>query len=248
MLTKHASVTTPQSTSTPSSQCLIVALAEVVNQCSLTQSDYARPQGRGKPAFRPILVAQPRRTLTLHGMPRLFLALALPDALRADLVGLQAPTAHGVAWAPQAQLHLTLRFIGDVPVPSLAALEDSLATIRVASFILPLAGVGAFPPRGQPQVLWAGVQHAHPHLFQLRQQVDDRLLALGFDADLKTFHPHATLARLHRDASPGFAAEWLRRHREWEGPPFRATSFGLYTSQLTPTGALHTRLREYPLA
>ncbi len=61
-------------------------------------------------------------------------------------------------------------------------------------------------------------------------------------------HPHATLARLHRDASPGFASEWLRRHRAWEGPPFHATSFGLYTSQLTPTGAVHTRLREYPLA
>jgi 2'-5' RNA ligase len=181
-------------------------------------------------------------------MPRLFLALALPDALRAALAELQTPAARGVAWATPTQLHLTLRFVGEVPEARLAELDHTLGTIRVASFILPLAGVGAFPPRGQPQVLWAGVQHAHPHLFQLRQQIDDRLLALGFDADLKTFHPHATLARLHRDASPGFAAEWLRRHREWEGPPFRATSFGLYTSQLTPTGALHTRLREYPLA
>ncbi|MBP6307384.1 MAG: RNA 2',3'-cyclic phosphodiesterase [Opitutaceae bacterium] len=181
-------------------------------------------------------------------MPRLFLALALPDALRSALAALQTPVAHGVNWATPAQLHLTLRFIGEVHESCLAALEDSLASVRVASFILPLEGVGAFPPRGQPQVLWAGVGHAHPHLFQLRQQLDDRLLALGFDADLKTFHPHATLARLHRDASPGFAAEWLRRHRAWEGPPFLTTSFGLYASQLTPTGAIHTRLREYSLA
>lgn len=180
-------------------------------------------------------------------MPRLFLALALPDALRAALAELQSPAARGVAWAAPAQLHLTLRFIGEVAAERLPELEASLASVSVAAFILPLAGVGAFPPRGQPQVLWAGVGHAHPHLFQLRQQIDDRLLALGLDADLKTFHPHTTLARLHRDASPGFAAEWLRRHREWDAPPFRVASFGLYASELRPTGTVHTLVRAYPL-
>ncbi len=181
-------------------------------------------------------------------MPRLFLALTLPTAIRADLLATYDLTARHVAWTPAAQLHLTLRFLGELAETRVPELTASLAQIRVVAFPLAMAGVGTFPPRGQPQMLWAGVSHAHPHLFQLRQQIDDRLLTLGLPVDLRTFHPHATVARLHPGASTGLVAQWLRRHRAWEAPPFQVEHLGLYASELHPTGARHTLVQAFPLA
>ncbi len=180
-------------------------------------------------------------------MPRLFLALALPATIRAALTATYDLTARHVVWTPTAQLHLTLRFLGNLDETRVPELIASLAQIRVAAFLLTLAGVGTFPPRGQPLVLWAGVGHAHPHLFQLRQQIDDRLLTLGLPVDLRTFHPHATVARLHHGASTGFVAQWLRHQRAWEAPPFQVEHLGLYASELHPTGARHTLVHTFPL-
>ena len=177
---------------------------------------------------------------------RLFIAIDLPAAHRAVLVALGAPT-RGLAWTPPGQLHLTLRFLGDIDEGRLADLTTALARVRVEPFVLPLEGLGAFPPRGLAQVLWAGVGHGHPRLFQLRQQIDDSLLALGLPVDLRLFHPHVTLARVKREASPAAVAQFLKQHREFAAAPFRAEAFNLYASELLPTGAVHTLRQSFPL-
>jgi 2'-5' RNA ligase len=182
----------------------------------------------------------------LHGTERLFVAIALPESVRSALGGL-SELVRGLSWTPREQLHMTLRFLGDVPEDRIGRVEEHLGAVRVQAFILPIGGVGAFPPKGPPRVLWAGVGQGHPHLYQLRQRVDDALLAAGVDLDVRTFQPHVTLARCREEAS-GAATTWIRRHAEFEGGAFRASSFDLIRSQLLPQGAVHTLRRRFPLA
>lgn len=177
---------------------------------------------------------------------RLFIALPLPIPVRTALAALARPLA-GVTWTKPEQLHLTLRFLGDVPVSQHKAMIERLSALRVASFILPIEGLGTFPTKAPPRILWAGVGKGHPRLFQLRQRLDDALLAAGLALDLRTFHPHATLARCREDAAPAVAG-WLRAHRDFEAPPFQVGSFELYASTLGPAGAVHTLKHRFPLA
>ena len=177
---------------------------------------------------------------------RLFVALTLPPAVRAELGRLAQPLP-GVNWTPREQLHLTLRFLGDVPIDRIDELLAQLATVRVASFILPVEGVGSFPPNHPPRVLWIGVGSGHPRLFQLRQRLDDALLAARLTLDLRTFHPHATLARCTEQAAPA-ALHWLHTHRDASAPPFQVEAFDLYASELRPEGAVHTLKQRFPLA
>jgi len=161
--------------------------------------------------------------------------------------GASASPCGGVAWIRPGQLHLTLRFLGDTPAHLVERIEEGLAGIRVASFILPVEGAGAFPPKGPPQVIWVGVGSGHPHLFQLRQRLDDALLAAGVDLDVRRFQPHITLARCS-GASAGAVSAWLHRRGAVGTAPFRATAFDLCSSKLTAKGALHALRRRYPLA
>jgi 2'-5' RNA ligase len=176
---------------------------------------------------------------------RMFIALTLPAPVREALAELAEPIP-GVQWTRPEQLHLTLRFIGDVPSAQREIMLERLAAVKVASFILPVEGVGAFPPNRPPRIIWAGVGQGHPRLFQLRQRVDDALLGYGLPLDVRTFHPHATLGRCTEDSAAA-ATAWLRAHRDFAAPPFRAESFELYTSELRPTGAVHTLVRSFPL-
>lgn len=177
---------------------------------------------------------------------RLFLALSLPESVRALVAALATPSHH-LRWTPPPQLHLTLRFLGDVDTAAIEPLIAQLCAIRVEPFLLALESVGAFPPRGRPHVLWAGVARADPRLLQLRQRLDDTLLAAGLDVELRSFHPHVTVARAD-DHAAGAVAAWLHQHRDFAGPPFRVEAFDLCASDLHPDGARYTLVHRFPLA
>jgi 2'-5' RNA ligase len=177
---------------------------------------------------------------------RLFIALPLPAPIRDELTALATPLL-GVTWTRPEQLHLTLRFLGDVADEKIERVVDYLATVRVEPFILPVEGLGAFPPKSPPRTLWIGVGRGHPHLHQLRQRVDDALFAAGLlELDLRTFHPHVTLARATETAAPAIA-RLLRQHPAFEAPPFRVSAFDLVASELQPTGAIHTLVQRFEL-
>jgi len=175
---------------------------------------------------------------------RLFIALTLPSAVRDELAALAQPL-NGVNWTRPDQLHVTLRFLGDVPADRIDPMIERLNTVQVAPFILPVEGVGTFPPNRPPRVLWVGVGSGHPRLFQLRQRVDDAVLASGLPLDVRTFHPHVTLARCTENAAA--VGHWLHAHREFAGPPVRVEAFDLYSSELRPSGAVHTLKQRFPL-
>lgn len=177
---------------------------------------------------------------------RMFIALTLPDPVRAAVAALETPML-GVHWTRPEQLHVTLRFLGDVLAEQRDRMLERLAAVQVMSFVLPVETLGTFPPPGRPpRVIWVGTGSGHPRLFQLRQRVDDALLSAGLDLDVRTFHPHITLARCTENAGPA-AVEWCQAQREFAAPPFRVTSFELYASELRPDGARYSLRHSFPL-
>lgn len=176
---------------------------------------------------------------------RLFVALQPTDPAREALAEL-ADDIPGIRWVRAVQLHLTLRFIGEVAADDEDKIVDALSLVRVQPFFLELAGTGGFPPRGAPGILWAGVGRAHPLLHQLRQQVDDRLLATSVPFELRPFVPHFTVGRC-RDAAPVAVSHWLKRHRGFVGPIWPVKQFYLMASNLGAANDTYRTLRSFPL-
>ncbi|NBC16545.1 MAG: RNA 2',3'-cyclic phosphodiesterase [Bacteroidetes bacterium] len=177
-------------------------------------------------------------------MPRLFVALDLPEERRAPLVDLQTD-ALSARWTPPEQYHLTLRFIGDVPERQADAVEQALAPVSGAPFDLRGPGLGVFPSRRKPRVLFADIQRVEA-LMTLQRRIDEALLRAGVDRADKPFHPHITVARLKR-ARPQAVRRYLRERQDFHLAPFPVTAFVLYQSDLTPDGAIHTPRASFAL-
>jgi 2'-5' RNA ligase len=184
-------------------------------------------------------------SLSAPSTQRLFIALTPPDAVRTAVASLQTPLRN-VRWTPHEQLHVTLRFIGNIPVAQSDHLTTRLQHVRVKAFPLSVEGTGLFPQRGTPRVLWAGVGSGHPRLHQLRQQIDDAVLSTDASVDVRAFHPHFTVGRCTEAASPAVTA-WARAHREFAGPVFSVESFELYASDRGPTGSDYRLLAKFTL-
>ncbi|WP_026841364.1 RNA 2',3'-cyclic phosphodiesterase [Citrifermentans bremense] len=171
-------------------------------------------------------------------MPRLFVAIDLPEEIKASLSQLCCAVT-GARWVATSQIHLTLRFIGDVDPQTVSQIKKALSVVQFASFILRVAGVGHFPPRGFPRVLWVGLE-PHPELIALQQRIESALQQAGVLPEARPFSPHITLARL-KETPPAAVAAFESLHRELAYPPFTAAEYILYSSVLTPKGAIHRK-------
>jgi len=169
---------------------------------------------------------------------RLFVAITPPPAIQESLVDLD-PRVRGVRWTARDQMHLTLGFFPDTSERMDHDLRANLTAIEFHAFFLPIQGIGTFPPKGPPKIIWIGVGKAHPHLFQLHKRVQDAALAVGLEADLRPWHPHITLARC-RDVSGGVLRKFLKSNADLDAGMFRVDAFHLYCSELTPAGPIHT--------
>lgn len=174
---------------------------------------------------------------------RLFTALALPDEVARALQIIQAgvPGAH---WQAREQLHLTLRFIGEVDGAEAAAIDDALAAIAAPSLALALKGVGSFGGK-KPRDLWAGADPNAP-LLHLNRKIESALQRIGLEPDKRKFTPHVTLARL-RNSPGGAVADFLTDHALYVSKPFDVTGFCLYSSKLTSDGSIYRIEKEYGL-
>jgi 2'-5' RNA ligase len=178
-------------------------------------------------------------------MPRLFVALDLPKAVKQSL----EPLAKGlgdVRWLAPEQQHLTLRFIGDVDNGALHEIAEALATVPARPLELTLKGLGHFPPRGEPRVLWVGVDK-NPELASLKRRIDRALREAGMPPDARKFAPHVTIARLREPLSPTRLGTYLMRHSLYRSAPFPVSSFHLYSSWLRSDGAEHQIEASYEL-
>ena len=177
-------------------------------------------------------------------MPRLFVAIDLPEEMKKEIAGISG-NLPGARWVPGALLHLTLRFIGDVDESTLQAVKTALAMARCLPFTLRLKGVGHFPPGKQPRVLWVGVEESRP-LLVLQKGVEAALIAAGIAPDERRFSPHITIARLKETPLPPVAA-FEERYGNFLAGPFPGGTFHLYSSTLTREGAIHTREATFPV-
>lgn len=174
---------------------------------------------------------------------RLFVALALPDAVAESLLLLQGGVP-GARWSEREQLHMTLRFIGEADGRDAMAIDDALSSIRAPRFMLELKGVGEFGGKN-PRALWAGVRD-DGSVQHLQRKVESALQRAGFPAEERKFAPHITLARL-RAAPRERVITFLTTHALYASPPFEVNAFILYSSQMTPNGSLYRAERSYAL-
>lgn len=180
---------------------------------------------------------------------RLFIAIELPDAVKDQLVRLRADIP-GAAWVKPNAYHLTLRFLGDgISEETLGVLRDALSTISEPSFKLRLEGVGRFPPNAKrpARVLWVGVS-APPTLQSLYAQIERVVTEAGFAPEDRAFHPHITLARLKLFQPEPKVERFLEAHRTFRTEPVEVRAFHLFSSTLTPQGAIYQEQGRYPLA
>ena len=175
-------------------------------------------------------------------MHRLFVAIDLPEPVR-ERVSRISCGLPGARWVSPEQLHLTLRFIGEVDGALFLDIREHLAGVHQKDFFLQLEGVGFFPPRGKPRIIWVGLRK-NEALLQLRNRVESHLVALGLAAENRKFSPHITLARL-KNTPPVKVGRFLENHSLFLSESFSVESFHLYSSLLGRKGAIHRKEATY---
>jgi len=187
---------------------------------------------------------------------RIFIAIELPVDVVRGLDGTisllrERLVNPDIKWVAAGNIHVTLKFIGDVPRAGIDKIERSLQPICAATppMLLSVAGLGAFPSARAPRVVWAGLQGDIELLSSLARGMDAALVALGYPAESRPFTPHLTLARVRQEASDDMRAKLgdvILRTRLAHPLPFQAGSASIMRSQLTPRGAVYSRLARLP--
>lgn len=178
-------------------------------------------------------------------MIRLFVGISIEDSFRRLLSSLGA-TIPGARPVPEDQIHLTLRFIGEVEAMTFADIKEGLEGLEAKPLTLQIKGTGHFPPRGKPRVVWAGIEPAGDVII-LRNRVNYLLSLCSIEPEQRKFHPHVTIARL-KDGQPKRVAAFLAANALLESPPFTVDRVNLYSSTLHQSGARHRVEASYPLA
>lgn len=185
---------------------------------------------------------------------RCFVAVAVGDAARAQLVAVQDALQRRLpagALRPTAaeQIHLTLEFIGELAPAEIARAERALerAARRHAPFDLATAAPGVFPSPRRPSVVWLGVGGDARALAALQRDVRLGLAPLGHDPEARPFRPHLTLARVRSARVRAALTAALRELPPLEPVEWRVADVALMASELRPAGAVHTSLRRVEL-
>jgi RNA 2',3'-cyclic 3'-phosphodiesterase len=182
---------------------------------------------------------------------RLFIAIDLPEPIRAGLAQMQERFKRFVRdakWVKPTGIHLTLKFLGYVDPEKIHEIGASLSYISGSfpAVSVSVQGCGFFPNPRRPNVVWAGVQSEE--LLVLQQEVENAMERLGFEKENRKFHPHLTLARLKntRGTLPSLAEE-AEKWKSKDLGHFTAQSFVLFESILKRDGAEYHKLQEFPL-
>jgi 2'-5' RNA ligase len=179
-------------------------------------------------------------------MHRLFVALRPPPLIRAQLSTLMGGIP-GARWQDDEQLHLTLRFIGEVDGRVAEDVALALGQVHAPPIEIALAGVGAFDKNKRFDALWAGVT-PHDALAALHRKVDHAMVRVGLAPEGRTYLPHITLARLSRSMGLGIEIErWRADHAALNSAPFTIGHFGLFASTLGSGGARYEAIERWSL-
>jgi RNA 2',3'-cyclic 3'-phosphodiesterase len=152
--------------------------------------------------------------------------------------------ARDVSWVATGNLHLTVKFLGEVAEGRIEAIVAGItgAVEGVSAFDADVEGLGAFPSAARPRVVWAGVAAGSGTMSDLAGRVDDALAALGFAREARPFSPHITLGRVRQPGRAPALTEALRGAAERPFGRFRVARASLMRSELSPRGARYTEL------
>ena len=185
-------------------------------------------------------------------MIRAFLAIELPDDLRPGLALVQGELKRShadVRWVAVGNIHLTLKFFGNVPEDEIDAL--ALAARQVAArggpLQLQVTGAGAFPSPRAPRVVWLGLGGDVLPLTRLFYRLEKAFAALGYLPEGRAFNPHLTLGRVKSPANRDRLAKLLAKMPPVDWPPFTVKELILFQSVLSPQGSKYTPLEVIPL-
>jgi 2'-5' RNA ligase len=183
---------------------------------------------------------------------RTFVAVDTAGQIRrktADLISALGETTAKVKWVDTENLHLTLKFLGDVDEADVVriaqAIEPAVADLDVVS--IRLSGLGAFPNVKRPRTIWVGVGDGEPELASVHQAIEAALARLGFPRERRRFHPHLTIGRV-RDSRglPDLSAR-LVESADCDLGQVNVTEVRLYSSQLRPAGPVYTVMARAPI-
>src|SRR5947199_6131583 len=180
---------------------------------------------------------------------RLFVALEVPPAVRENLASM-LQTLRAVSpqtrWVRLENLHVTLKFIGEVPQTKLAGIREALSGVRSKQLVtLDFRGLGFFPNEKHPRVFWAGIV-ASPNLKTLAADIDKATERLGIPREQRPFSPHLTLARFGSPGLPEKLRAAIQENAARELGSLRTSQFHLIESKLHPSGAEYTTLESLP--
>ena len=178
-------------------------------------------------------------------MLRLFVAIDLPDSIKERIVELCSYGLPGVKWVERDQFHLSLRFIGEVEENLSGKIETVLSKIKGKSTSITLKGAGTYPRKKAPRVILLGVEK-NEELHLLKKKVDFQLNQIGVFKETRKFSPHVTLGRVKSNKIKRIG-DYLVHYDMFRTEPFEVTEFVLFSSTLTPNGAIYKKEVVYQL-
>ncbi len=183
---------------------------------------------------------------------RAFVAIALSEELLRRVEHEQqglASKLEGVRWVAREQLHLTLKFYGNVATADLEALKEAVqrATAGIRSFELSLGELGCFPSLQRPSVLWLGLGGQLESLRLLQEQIERETKQFGSHSETRDFHPHLTIARVRDPRRARRVSEVVREVRIEELGKWTVKEVALIQSQLSPKGSTYITLAQAKL-
>ena len=183
---------------------------------------------------------------------RAFIAIALPERIIAAIGSIQeSMRAYGfkVRWVRPQNIHLTLKFLGNVTAAETEAIKQAMQEAGAGSTPISITskGIGVFPSIKRPRVLWVGIGGQIDALIELQRTLDEKLAAIGFAKEKRAFKGHLTMGRVKDRIDPKRLMGAMKVHLGFETEPFVADRMTLFKSDLKPTGAVYTKLMQASL-
>lgn len=177
---------------------------------------------------------------------RTFIAVPIHDSVKKSIADLQREltlTKADVKWVRPGNVHITLKFLGDVETDRIAEVSRKVedAARSFGRFSIRIGGTGAFPNARRPHVLWIGVQEGANPLIELSARIDSAMVRIGFEKEKRPFSPHLTIGRVRSMQNVREAVDLMQRSA-WNTEPFDAETVVVMKSDLQSTGAAYTPL------
>jgi RNA 2',3'-cyclic 3'-phosphodiesterase len=180
---------------------------------------------------------------------RTFIAIEFSEEIKDTLSQAEAHLKYSgvdVKWVEKENIHLTIKFLGEVDEKKLEEIKTALDIIgsQTKPFDSTIKDLGVFPKIEYPRVIWAGIDKGALELKALSEKVDTALSKLGFEKEVRPFVAHLTIGRVRSPKNKEKLKEKMAAYKLPEIPPHRIDSILLFQSTLTPKGSIYTKLHE----